>query len=1719
MNLEGRLIGDRYRILHFIGEGGMSRVYKAADTVPDCFAAIKFMKEGVTSHYLEDRIRFKREVEIAGKLRHPGIARIFGSGEYEGLPYIVMEFLEGQSFESYLNGRIPINKKYAPDYREITGIFLKLAEILEYVHRSGVVHRDVKPGNFFVSGEGDDLQFILLDFGVAQIMELAEIKEEAEISGTFGYMSPEATGRLTGGADERSDLYSLGVIFYRLLTGVLPFEEPDIGRLLHKQVAVEPPPPEIVNPSVPKILSGIVMKLIEKDPDSRYQSAGGLIHDINKVLVGETEFVPGSTDSKQRLTYRTRLIGREKEMSRLIELLNEAGRGKGGVCLIGGEAGSGKSRLVDEFRDYADKRDILLVGGRCLNHQSKSPYQPFCDALDEYLIRLEKQDGAAADGKKMQWLKERYEEWGEILVRLNPRMRKIFGETRELIPLEPDRETQRFLAVTSGFFCDMAAAADNGFILQLDDLQWADEGSIRLLDEIAARIGESGLMLVGSYRDNEASLGTRLAGRDAESAGQSDTPAKRVFEIKLGKWDIRAVNEMLSCIFGGDGDSMPELSGYLCNKSEGNPLFALSILRELAENGAVYRKDGKWRAEAEKLSRISIPGGIVDIILERIGRLTEPEKEILSHAAIIGREFDIELLCRVMGRPLDETVELTDKAVSLQFLETSTHKGRLLFAHDRIRDAFFSRMREKERQAVHRAILEGLEERKRDPFSDAVYQLAHHAIEAGMEEKILEYAVPAADRASAAYANEEAIRFYQIAQLLFEKRLPGSREHWAGVSEKLIGLYLLVGRNDDAIRMSEELLPVLEVPVGKAGIYRKIGIAYFKKGDWKNCEAYIARGLRLLGEKTPIRKAEVFVSLAGQVVIHLLHGLFPRKTPRKSISQDLEEKKEIAWSYYTLNWMYVLTDVFKVIYSAVRSLNLTESKIGPSKELGTSLSIYAGLCMTVSLFKRGLKFHQRALQVRNDLDDRWGQAQTFQFLGYNRNWRGEYAQSTQCFETSVAMFRQIGDLWEEGQSLLGMTGVSIYTNAYEKGISDIRRYFEQSKKVNNTYGMNAARQSWARLLIEMGKFDDAEEMLQASVISTRENDILVLHCLAHGYLGFLYLESDQYDRAVESLERSKGYYRENNFLRDPLLQIFPHLAEAYVKKLRENFRRTGIRPSGKELRKARLLCREALKETKRWISHFPPAIRAVAGFYALIGKTAKAEKLYKRGIEYSKKLGRQYEAAKGYFEYGLVLESLGKQREALENFQKAHELFDGIGAKAYVKKCEAVLPKEPSGERLSGGLTARDRLRYERRMNMVLATGKHISSILDLDELLKRIMEDVVELVGAERGVLLLYPEGGEKLQARVFHNVSREKEMEDGQSVSVSIISKVETEKTPLLIADALSEELFKTRSSVVLNAVKSVICVPIAVKGEMMGVIYLENNLVNNLFSEDDLEIISIIAGQAGVSIQNARMYSHLKEYLNQIEKSKDEIAEWNRTLEMRVEERTEELNERNHELAAAVAQLKEHADMVEELAVARERNRFAMDAHDHLGHTLTLLIKLLEVSRLTCLERPEKMAANLADASEIAREGLEQLRNSIKGLTTASGKEYNLLSALKGLAENFEALGIHVELTIQGIGSLKEPERINTLYNLCMEAMTNAVRHGKAKNISVIIKKEDGFLRAVLFDDGCGCEAIGQGFGLTGMEKRIRAVNGSITFSSGPGEGFLIHAEIPLPEEYAI
>ncbi|MBU1076730.1 MAG: protein kinase, partial [Spirochaetes bacterium] len=1228
-----------------LGEGGMSIVYKAYDLKKKKEVALKFLKKGITSSYIDDVIRFKREAEAISKLNHPSIIKLYGVGEHDNTPYLIEELLKGDSLFSLLND----GKTFT--IKETIQIIMNITEALDYVHKNGIIHRDLKPGNLVIYRQkGNKYSIILLDFGMAYIMELAKIKDTSEVVGTFGYMSPEATGIVNRQVDERSDFYSLGIIMYQLLTGSLPFKSIEMNKLLHEQVAVEPKRLREINKNIPKILEEIVLKLLYKESELRYQSAQGLLHDLKLFQAGTIDFILGLKDQKTKLTYQTRLMGREEEIETIKSAYRKAKELKGNICLIGGEPGVGKTRLVTEIKEFLYEQGYekggLFIQGRCLNQENKSPYQPFRDSINEYIRKTEKKEKKERD-KEINRLKEVLGDLGEIVIRFNLNMRQLLGDVPELISLDPERENQRFLMVVSDFFCHLTEK-NKLCILFLDDLQWADEGSLGLLEEISSKISRSNLFIIGTYRNDEVNENHGLN----RIRQQANKKGSDVNDIILKKLDKERVNKVVAGILGEKEDKAERLSNYVFDKSGGNPFFTVTLLRELVEEKALIWKEGYWKEDWDRINQIKISHNIIDLLLRRIDNLSEKQVGLLMVSSIIGREFKVELLYSLLEYEGEEIIELIDELIKVQMIERTKEKGVLIFVHDRIREAFIKKIEKNKIRKLHLMIAGKLEETNKARLDEVIFDLAFHYIEGGDKQKILEYVIPAANKAKINYANEDAIKYYKAGIKLLKKK----SVEWIKAKEELSEVLLTIGRSNEAIKVLQEILPLKKDDLEKARIYRKIGTGYFKKGNWKKCESSLEQGLSILGEKLPKSKVELILFTLKEIITHILHSLFPNLFTYKGEAVK-EEDKEIIWFYHTLNWMYILTDVIKLVYNILRSLNLSEARIGKSRELALCISDYASMCMAIPLFRRSINYHKKAIELKKQIKDEWGIAQSLQYMGYCYSWKGEHKKSRSLFIQSQEKFHRIGDMWELGMTINGWALEEYYLSHFNKSYELFTQYLKISQKINDDFGISSATENLTRIYIKRGDFEKAKDFAKKTLMMSKNKKIWVVYCLSNIVFGYLELENQHFNTAIEYLQTAIKLDKENDFLKNYVVEVYYLLADTYIDKLISKQSDLNISEQKREIKKIKRTCKIALSKTKQWKNHYNGALRVNGKYNTLINKNGKAEKYFLKCIELSASLKMKYDEAMGRYEYGIFLKEVNRIDQANEEWNKALSLF------------------------------------------------------------------------------------------------------------------------------------------------------------------------------------------------------------------------------------------------------------------------------------------------------------------------------------------------------------------------------------------------------------------------------------------------------------------------------
>ncbi len=746
----------RYQVKRFLGEGGRKRVYLAHDTRLDRDVAIAAIKtEGLDEGGLA---RVRREAQAMGRLGdHPHVVTVHDIGEEEGQPYIVSQYMAGGDLEGLLqqaeNRRLPLDQALR--------IAVEVRQALEHAHERGIVHRDVKPGNIWLSEDGTAK---LGDFGLAMALERSRLTMEGMMVGTVAYMPPEqALGRE---ADARSDLYSWGCVFYEMVAGRPPFLGDDAVAIISQHINTAPVAPTWHNPEVPRALESLILRCLAKDPEERPESAAAVrqaLSAIEKTATTVAErVVQEEANPLDRLAGGV-FVGREKEMDELRASLEDALSGRGRLLMLVGEPGIGKTRTAEELATYASLRNTQVLWGRCYEGEGAPAYWPWVQVIRSYVHDCEPQ---------------------ALMSEMGPGaadIAQVVSEVKERLPglptpptLEPEQARFRLFDSITTFLKN--ASNRQPIVLVLDDLHWADKPSLLLLQFLARELRGARLMVLGNYRDVELRRQHPLSQTLGELARQQ--LSQRILLRGLTERDVARFIEITA------GVSPPgALVDAVYRETEGNPFFVNEVVRLLVADGRLERP------EEVKSWSVTIPQGVREVVGRRLDHLSEECNRVLTVASVIGREFGLDALERVILRQAqderlkgDRLLEALEEAVAARVLnEVPRVVGQYSFSHALMRETLYEELTTTRRVRLHRQIGEVLEALHSDNLEPHLPELAYHFSEgaqAGDVDKAIDYARRAGERATSLLAYEEAATHYGTAlQALEVKDKPDEAQH------------------------------------------------------------------------------------------------------------------------------------------------------------------------------------------------------------------------------------------------------------------------------------------------------------------------------------------------------------------------------------------------------------------------------------------------------------------------------------------------------------------------------------------------------------------------------------------------------------------------------------------------------------------------------------------------------------------------------------------------------------------------------------------------------------------------------------------------------------------------------------------------------------------------------------------------------------------------------
>jgi serine/threonine protein kinase/ABC-type transport system substrate-binding protein len=867
---------NRYQILREIGRGGMGVVYLARDPLLQRDVALKV----ITPDFLGSEAveRFKREARVVANMDHPAIVGVHDIGEHGGSLFFVMPYVAGTNLRSFI-------KEGVLSLGDVLDIGVQVAEALEYSHSKDVVHRDVKPENILVTRDdssGDNIRVRVTDFGLAIATAQSHLTKTGTLVGTISYLSPEQLSARD--LDNRTDIYSLGIVLYECLVGKTPYVG-EIQSVLYRIAHEIPQSPRAMGADIPEELEEIIMRCLEKDPAKRFQRskevADALKRHRSKLRDTERQqklsMVGRASVVVQRPT-QSPFIGREKEFTDLQRSLNASLQGECQFVVVGGEAGIGKSRFLDELENLARAKKIRLLHSRFVEQDQAFPYQGFCEAIQEYFrIKVTTASGPVD-----------FSDLASDLISLFPvlaEMAEFTGGQKLIVSGEVKRTQDRtyiFDLLARSF---VRIGGGKPLIILFEDLQNADV-SLDALQYVIRRLGPTPTFLVGTYRTTEVDKHHPLM--KMLKGFQGD---RRFAQINLEAFSESEYREFLQTLVGS-AEMEQGFVDKLYEATEGNPHFTKELVRSLIDSGRIVKNEtGSWSLSGETtLSSEVLPPTIQETVEKRIERLPQDWREILSTASVLGKTFEYRDLEVLTGKK-ENIEDVIDGLVASGFIEEERRSrgDQFSFSSGIVRDVLYSGVPRRKRRVLHRKYAEELERRNAGRLDRVYPLLVHHYAEGDVPEKVIEFGIESARKSLEALSAEDALRTAKTVLEFLKGEEENTTELEGDIRMLLAEAYRLLANTDAALVELESAVQVFQEIKKSERLIQAIVLAAETAWEGRKVDEtrrWVEKGLPLARSSSDAQGLSELLSIA--ITVGNLRGEFDQA---KEFMQEAERVK------------------------------------------------------------------------------------------------------------------------------------------------------------------------------------------------------------------------------------------------------------------------------------------------------------------------------------------------------------------------------------------------------------------------------------------------------------------------------------------------------------------------------------------------------------------------------------------------------------------------------------------------------------------------------------------------------------------------------------------------------------------------------------------------------------------------------------------------------------
>jgi len=1378
------------------------------------------------------------------------------------------------------------------DVMQFLRIAIPLAGAIGRMHARGLIHKDIKPANILVDRRSGGVW--LTGFGIAsRLPREHQVPAPPEvIAGTLAYMAPEQTGRMNRSVDSRSDLYALGVTFYEMLAGEPPFAAADPMEWIHCHIARQPVPPDERVAGIPEMLAAIVLKLLAKTAEDRYQTAAGLASDLQRCLAeweatgGIEPFPLGARDASDRMLIPERLYGREREIGSLLEAFHRVvAMGSTELVLVSGYSGIGKSSVVNELHKGLVRPRALFASGKFDQYKRDIPYATIAAAFQS-LVRSLLGRSEAELTRWRETLSEAVGPNGQLIVNLVPDLELVIGAQPPVADLAPQDAQRRFHMVFARFL-GVFARKQHPLALFLDDLQWLDTATLDLIEHLATNPEVGHLLLVGAYRENEIGPEHPLP-RMLEAIRKAATRVQEIVLAPLGLEDIgRLVADALHC----PPKRAEPLAQLVHQKTSGNPFFAIQFLTALADEGLLsFDPDvPAWRWDMSHIRARSYTENVVDLMAGKLRRLSAPTQAALQDLACLGNMAEIATLSLVHQKTEEEVHAALWKAVHAGLV--CRQDGSYKFLHDRIQQAAYSLIPQTHRAEVHlrigRALLASMTP---EDLSEHLFDIASQfnrgalgLVDRKDRAKVATLELRAGRKAKASTAYASACVYLSAGMALL------SDGDWSSQYDLMFALRLeraecefLTGNLDKAEALISELLSRGASKIDQAAASHLKVQLHVVKGENPRAVENALDCLRLFGIDLPAHPSWEQVQAEYEMVWRNLEersieGLI--ELPLMT-DPDLQAAMRLlsvldAPAYYTDFHLFCL--------HLCRMVNLSVQH-GTS---GAAAHAYGWLG-----FILGPAFHRyhegyRLARVACDLVEKRGfiayEAKVRHAMGWVAFWTQPIGTALDFNRTAFRAAVETGDLTDACFSLHQAVAALLLRNdpldavwrETERGLDFVRRagFRDVADIMVSQQRFIATMQGRTQTFSTFSDAEFDETAFEAQLGGGRSSFLVCWYWILK--LKARYLSGD-YTEALAAADKAKPLLHGALGLIHTL--DFFYYAALTLAALHQKV-------SAEEQRAWRDLLSSYGEQLREWAMNYPPTFGdkhalVSAEIARLEGHDGEAMRLYEQAIQAAGDQGFIQNQGLAHELAGEFYLARGYTTGGRAHLKEAHSCFARWGAEGKVRQLEERYP-QLRGDRPRPTPSMFGASPEQLDIGAVVKASQALSGEIVLGRFIETLMTVALEHAGADRGLLVLLR--GDRLQveaeARAEQRtvaVSLREDAATSAELPESLLHTVIRTKESVILDDASAPNAFSADAYIRRRHPRSVLCLPLVKQAELAGLLYLENNLAPGAFTPARISILKLLSSQMAISLENARLYADLSNENRDRRKAEDALRE---------------------------------------------------------------------------------------------------------------------------------------------------------------------------------------------------------------------------------------------------